>query len=95
MGTLYLKGKYKEKYAANILQIIAGQPDIYVSINEWQHDFSEHNFIKATNLSELLKQQLIERDYFKIALKYELHHWNMMQLLLPEGYNKIKNLLIS
>lgn len=95
--TLHLKGKYKEKYAAKIWEIVAAQPEFYISIgeDEWQHDFNENNYVKSKDLPLHLKQKVAVSNYLKIALKYELHHWNMMQLLLPEGYNKIKNLLIS
>ena len=95
--TLHLKGKYKEMFAADIFKKIAVQPAFYVSISddEWLHDFNENNFIKVKEVSNQFTVKVKERNFFKIALKYELHHWNMMQSVLPEGYQKIKKLFIS
>ena len=92
--SLHLKGKYKEMYAAKIFKKIAVER-FYVSISddEWKHDLNENNFIKGKDVSDQFTVKMEERNFFKIALKYELHHWNMMQSLLPEGYKKIKNLL--
>ena len=95
--SLHLKGKYKEMYAAKIFKKIAVQPAFYVSIsdNEWLHDFNENNFIKVKDVPNQFTVKVKERNFFKIALKYELHHWNMMQSVLPEGYEKIKKILIT
>ena len=95
--TLHLKGKYKEMFAADIFKKIAVQPAFYVSISddEWLHDFNENNFIKVKDVPNQFTVKVKERNFFKIALKYELHHWNMMQSVLPEGYQKIKKLFIS
>ena len=92
--TLHLKGKYKEMYAAKILEKITAEPDLYLSTgnDEWQHNFEESNYLKSIYITEEHIQNLNKVDFLKVALKYELHHWNMMQSLLPEGYNKIKNL---
>ena len=95
--TLHLKGKYKEMFAADIFKKIAVQPAFYVSISddEWLHDFNENNFIKVKDVPNQFTVKVKERNFFKIALKYELHHWNMMQSVLPEGYQEIKKLFIS
>ena len=95
--TLHLKGKYKELYAPIILKNIIGESDFYISTGEeeWQHDYFEKNYVKSHALSNEVKSKIEGLDFFKISLKYELHHWNMMQSLLLEGYEKIKKLLIS
>ena len=94
--TLHLKGAYKEMFAANVLKNIKHESDFYIAAgkDEWQHDFVDHNYIKSEEINEQSKLSIEKNSFFKIALKYELHHWNMMQSLLPEGYQKIKNLLI-
>ena len=93
---LHLKGTYKEYYTAKILQQIKSYPGFYISVgeDEWQHDFVENNYIKSEEINEQSKLSIEKNSFFKIALKYELHHWNMMQSLLPEGYQKIKNLIV-
>jgi hypothetical protein len=44
-------------------------------------------------IAETQKTALLEKSFLKIAFKYELHHWNMMQSILPIGYKKIAGLL--
>jgi len=95
--TLHLKGTYKKKYAAKILANLKNENDFYISVgeDEWQHHFGDENFKKISPLTNDLKIQIESRIFFKIALKYELHHWNMMQSVLPEVYKKILNLLTT
>ena len=93
--TLHLKGTYKKMYAAKILANLKNENDFYISFgeNEWEHHFEDDNFKKISSLTNDLKIQIESSNFFKIALKYELHHWNMMQSVLPEGYKKIVNIL--
>jgi len=95
--TLHLKGTYKKKYAAKILANLKNENDFYISVgeDEWQHHFGDENFKKISPLTNDLKIQIESRIFFKIALKYELHHWNMMQSVLPEVYKKILNLITT
>ena len=94
--TLHLKGTYKEMYASKILEKVKCEPNFYIAIGEeeWQHDFIEDNYIKSEHITKEAELLIEEKSFFKVALKYELHHWNMMQSLLPVGYEKIKKLLI-
>ena len=95
--TLHLKGTYKKMYAAKILANLKNENDFYISFgeDEWQHHFGDDNFKKISSLTNDLKIQIENRNFFKIALKYELHHWNMMQSVLPKGYKKIVNLITT
>ena len=95
--TLHLKGTFKKMYAAKILANLKNENDFYISVgeDEWQHHFEDDNFKKINSLTNNLKIQIENRNFFKIALKYELHHWNMMQFVLPEGYKKIVNLFTT
>ena len=92
--TLHLKGTFKKMYAAKILANLKNENEFYISFgeDEWEHHFEDDNFKKISSLTNDLKIQIESRNFFKIALKYELHHWNMMQSVLPEGYKKILNL---
>ena len=89
--TLHLKGIYKEKYFENILQSLGGDDAIYIATSheEWEHDFKPGNFEKAGTLMPALNDKIKQQNFIKIALKYQLHQWNMMQLILPDGYKKI------
>ena len=93
--TLHLKGTFKKMYAAKILANLKNENDFNISFgeDEWEHHFEDDNFKKISSLTNDLKIQIESRNFFKIALKYELHHWNMMQSVLPEGYKKIVNIL--
>ena len=93
--TLHLKGKYKNLYESCILKNIKNCKEIYigVGIDEWQHHFEENNFIKFTSITEDVIENFMKKNFMKIALKYELHQWNMMQSILPDGYKKIAELL--
>ncbi len=95
--TLHLKGSYKNRYASKILKSISTDPDLYISVgeDEWQHHFEETNFRKSSSITNDLKLQMEVCSFFKVAVKYELHHWNMMQSVLPDGYKKIVEIISS
>jgi hypothetical protein len=91
--TLHLSGSYKTFFETNILQ--QKETDFYICVNEnqWQHHFEEDNYKLLSTLSANEMNNIKQQNFIKVALKYELHHWNMMQSLLPEGYKKINELL--
>ncbi len=93
--TLHLKGSYKDKYAPLILKNLQWENDVYLAVGdeEWEHHFEENNFVIFSSISNAVKQSVAEKNFFKIAIKSELHHWNMMQSILPIGYKKIAGLL--
>ncbi|MFN0082648.1 MAG: hypothetical protein ACKVOM_09050 [Ferruginibacter sp.] len=93
--TLHLKGSYKNKYAPIILKNLQLENDVYLAVGdkEWEHQFEGNNFAIFAAISNVQKQRIAEKNFLKIALKYELHHWNMMQSILPIGYKKIASLL--
>jgi len=63
--------------------------------NEWQHHFEADNYILFSLLTAEQKKMIAEKNFLKISLKYELHHWNMMQSILPNGYKAIADLIIG
>ena len=93
--TLHLKGSYKNMYAAKILKSLLSVADLYISVgeNEWQHHFEETNFRKSSSITNDFKLQIQRCNFFKVAVKYELQHWNMMQSILPDGYKKIAEII--
>jgi hypothetical protein len=94
--TLHISGKYKKYFEKNIFKRIKQDEIFFICIaeNEWQHHFNEDNYKKVSAINQAEMKTIQTKDFIKVALKYELHHWNMMQSLLPEGYKKINNLLI-
>ena len=95
--TLHLSGKYKIFWGDNILEKLKTRNEFFVAVNndEWQHHFEENNYIKYSTFSDAQKESVAKNHFLKVSLKYELHHWNMMQLILPEGYNALANLLVG
>lgn len=96
--TLHLSGRFMEQYAGAVLKNLsqAGN-DVYVCTGEqeWEHHFEESNYRLYASLSPEEKAGLAAMFFLKIAVKKELHHWNMMQSILPEGYTKMVNLLLA
>lgn len=94
--TLHLSGRFREHHAEAIFKnLLHAGADVYVCTGEkeWEHHFEESNYKSFTSLNPEEQTNLFEKAFLKIAIKYELHHWNMMQSILPDGYNKILNLL--
>lgn len=94
--TLHLSGRFKEQYAETVFKrLLHAGADMYVCTGEkeWEHHFEESNYRIYASLNPNEQEELAAKAFLKIAIKYELHHWNMMQSILPEGYNKMLNLL--
>jgi hypothetical protein len=94
--TLHLSGKYKKHFEENIFIRIKQEGDFFICVaeNQWQHHFEETNYKNVSKITQTEMSTLQQKDFLKVALKYKLHHWNMMQSILPEGYKKINKLLL-
>ena len=95
--TIQLSGRHKMYWEKNVLKKSASNPHLYVAVGneEWQHHFEEDNYLLFSSLNAAQKNDLTTKTFIKIALKYKLHHWNMMQSILPIGYKEIANLLVD
>jgi hypothetical protein len=95
--TLQLSGKYKQAFEQNILKGEAVDAGLYLAVSdsEWQHHFEEDNYLPISKVPNELLASIHKKHFIKIALKYELHHWNMMQTVLPNGYEIIKKRLFD
>jgi hypothetical protein len=95
--TLHLSGKYKKSFEKIILKNLKNKNDFFIAIaeSEWQHNFKEDNYKKASAINDGEMKIIQQNNFIKVALKYELHHWNMMQSILPEGYKKINELMLA
>ena len=93
--TLHLSGYCKTYFEQNIYKNLHLEKDIFIAAREeeWEHHFTDDNFVTSANISPSKLTDIKQRKFLKVALKYELHHWNMMQSVLPEGYEKIRGLL--
>lgn len=95
--TLHGSGEYmidlREKLLAN-KKNIGDEFFIAVSENQWEHHFESNNFLPYTHLNKIQQVKLLEQNNFiKLALKFDLNHWNKMPALLNEGYKKISALV--
>lgn len=90
---LLLSGKYFDEYKTRLLKKLKIDPcEFYFCLSDspWEHHFGSDNFIPFADLNSIKSP---ERDFIKIALKYDLQHWNTMPLLLGEGFKAISMLL--
>lgn len=90
--TLHLSGKYKQAFEKQLLAgITKGEESLYVSTGEeeWQHHFEPGNYLPVSAMAEdLLHKKIVQPSFVKIALKYDLVHWNNMNDLLKDAYSK-------
>ncbi len=95
--TLHLSGKYKLAFEQNILKGQSDDSRLYLAVgdSEWQHHFGEDNYLAISKIPNEALPIIRDKHFIKIALKYELHHWNMMQSVLPEGYEIIKKCMFA
>lgn len=94
--TLHLSGKYQLLYADNIKQNLKQNgKDFFVCINEnaWQHNFETENFIAVKDITAEKLDAIINKPFFKIALKYSLQQWNSMPQILEDAYQQILKLV--
>ena len=97
--TIHLSGEYKS--LINIPQLtdqIKLQNQLYICVNEnqWEHHFDEDNYHLLTSLSEEeLLRHINEKDFIKIAIKFDLENWDLIPDLLEGGYKLMAELLIN
>ena len=94
--TLHVSGKYLDDVKKHLMKNRSLlNNDYFIGINEtqWEHHFREDNFIPYSLLHENQSQDLFNRGFIKVALKYEVSRWNEMPALLKEGYEKFALLL--
>ncbi|MCY7293360.1 MAG: hypothetical protein LH615_14365, partial [Ferruginibacter sp.] len=94
--TLHISGTHKKYWEKNIFKKLKVGSNFFIALseNEWQHHFEADNYILFSLLTAEQKKMIAEKNFLKVSLKYELHHWNMMQSILPDGYKAIAELLI-
>ena len=90
--SLHLSGEYYRQKtdipkSINFLK----EKDFFVCINEseWEHNFHSSNFINAKELNEKDFENIITRDFFKIAKKIELADWEKTPFFLKQSFKEI------
>jgi hypothetical protein len=92
--TLHLKGTYKERYQAVLLQnrTLLKQHDFYICIagEEWQHHFMEDNYIPLHQLDDQSIEKILSGNNFcKISAKIPLKQWDQAHGMLVHLYQVI------
>lgn len=92
--TFHLKGAYKERYQAVLLQncAILKQHDFYICIadDEWQHHFMEDNYIPLHQLDDQSIEKILSGNNFcKLSAKIPLKQWEQANELLVHLYQVI------
>lgn len=99
--TLHLKGKYKNELVPVIIKNLAvlSKHHFFISINadEWRHDFQPDNYISMLDVDDqVITDQLIKKDFCKIARKTGLQDWDSVSDQVLEFYEIIfKQLVIN
>ena len=92
--TLQLAGKYKTLLAHNAAETIRqnAADGLFLCIHEdqWHHHFEQDNYRLATGVEI---DEVMEKSFFKTALKYDLQDWNSLPSLLPQGYATLAGFL--
>lgn len=96
--TLHLSGKYKKQFETTVISAypLFAKHSVYYCIHDdqWQHHFEKDNYIPCKQLSVEQKTRCItQKDFLKLALKFDLEKWNDMPLIMMEGYQKIAGML--
>ncbi len=86
--TLHVRGMYKQLFIDKLIQLQHIE-HAYICIGEaeWEHHFEEDNYLPILQITPIILENIKEKSFFKIALKYKLHQFNLMQQILPEAYS--------
>ena len=96
--TLHLSGSYKLRYE----KVLTGKADIlqrgdyYICKNEdqWQHHFEPLNYCLAKDKTRReLKNIILQKDFIKIARKFQLQDWNEMPAILEKTFPEFLELI--
>ncbi len=94
---LHLSGTYKQLFGQKITENLVTAPgDFFICINEnqWQHHFEADNYIPVKQLSQKELQAIISKNKFvKLAVKFPLHQWNDVHVLMDESFAAIIKML--
>ena len=95
--TLHLSGVHKEKYTSNseaLLRFLQ-KNNFFICINEdeWQHHFSNDNYIDPSSINLDQFEKINEGSFFKIAKKLPLTEWESANEFFINSFKEIMQLL--
>jgi hypothetical protein len=67
----------------------------FICINdmEWQHDFGPSNYMEASKINEADLDQILKKNFFKIAKKIDLDKWEDAPEFLERNFSEILEFL--
>lgn len=97
--SLLVQGIYKDAFADTLInalgKLLNNQVFVCIADNPWQHHFQLNNYVNYNELSAHQLQQINDQSFLKIAVQFDLIHFNEVQLWLTENYGELAKLLIS
>jgi len=96
--TLHVSGMYKTMFEHAILKnlTILHNTGLYICVNEkeWDHHFETGNYIAIDTLSTDEITAIVNKQHFiKMAAKFSLHQWSVMEELLEKSFSDALHLL--
>jgi len=95
--SLHLSGVHKKQLSLNNAKVLSflQKNEFYICINhkEWEHHFLPDNYIKASEITNLLYDEINQKHFFKVAKKIPLTQWNNAGEFIQETFKKIIELL--
>lgn len=95
--TLHLSGKYKTLFQQNILDNNLQQLDelfICIHENQWQHHFEADNYAAVHTLTKEETGEIISyKPFIKLAMKWPLHAWPNLPVLVSKAVAAMLRLL--
>ena len=90
--TLHLKGIYKNQYQQKILENVdlLSKHNFFLAVseNEWRQDFEEENYVPLEGWEPgLLKKNILQKEFLKIAVRWPLHKGNHLNSLAREQFS--------
>jgi hypothetical protein len=95
--TLHLSGYHKTRFINNKPAFLSflKRSNFFICINEeeWQHHFEEENYALATTITDTVYNQVMKRDFIKVAKKLPLIHWDSACDFIMRSFGVIIGLL--
>jgi hypothetical protein len=98
--TLHLKGTFKNNYQQKLQEhfsfLATNGFSIAVSEDEWRHDFTDENYMRMSDgFDSSQKNQMKEKEFLKVAVKWPLKESHQIQLLLETQYANLLKVVCS
>jgi hypothetical protein len=96
--TIHLSGSYKKRYEEKVAtcfnQLARANCFVCVNDDEWQHHFSETNYLPIENLGKKKFEELLFRKKFiKLSSKTAVGNWNTTDEILMKQFRLITEIL--